>query len=518
MECKRRPDFSESFSLSHFMMRIGIISIQHESNTFLGRPTTIDHFRADALLTGEDIRTAYGGSRHEVGGFFEGLIQANMSAVPILLALATPGGVIGAETFDQLMQMVNDGLDRVGSLDGLLVAPHGAAVSEQHRDADGYWLTMVRQRVGHIPIICTLDPHANVSDRMIRSCDATVAYRTNPHVDQYETGLQAADILTRTICGEIRPVQAIARPPVAISIDRQETAAEPCLGLYRLAEEMIHRPGAITDSVILGFPYADVYEMGSSIIVVCDAQRSMARELADEAAMWLYNHRGDFATVSIAPDEAVRQAERGPGPVCLLDMGDNVGGGAPGDGTLLAHALQSSAVGRSLVCLFDPQAVRQATDAGAGASLRLKMGAKTDDLHGPPFEAQVTVEKLLDGKFTETKARHGGRTGYDMGPTAVVSAQGGVTVILNSLRTPPFSLKQVTHCGVDPAAFDAIVAKGVNAPIAAYSGVCRRFIRVDTPGVTCADMCRLNYTHRRTPLFPFEDVLIPDERVRRMVE
>jgi microcystin degradation protein MlrC len=488
------------------MMRIGIISLQHESNTFLGSPTTIDQFHADALLVGEDIRAAYGGSRHEVGGFFESLIRSNMSAVPILLALATPGGVITGDTFEQLMKIINDGLDLVGPLDGLLVAPHGAAVSEHHRDADGYWLDMVRQRVGDIPIVCTLDPHANVSDLMTRSCDATVTYRTNPHVDQHETGLLAAGILARTLCGEIEPVQAIARPPVAISIDRQETSVEPCLELYRQVDEMIDRPSVISGSVILGFPYADVNEMGSSFIVVCDGQRSMASELADRASTWLYNHRDEFATGSIDLDEAVRQAEQGPGPVCLLDMGDNVGGGSPGDGTLLTHALQASAVGRSLVCMCDPESVRRAADAGSGASLRLKMGGKTDDLHGLPFDAEVTVERLVDGRFNESEVRHGGRTGYDMGPTAVVTAGGGVTVILNSLRIPPFSLKQVTHCGVDPLGFDAIVAKGVIAPVAAYSGVCRRFIRVNTPGATCADMCRFNYTHRRAPLFPFEDV------------
>lgn len=492
--------------LSDFMKRIGIISIQHESNTFLGSPTTLEHFRADALLVGEDIRTAYGGSRHEVGGFFEGLAQANMSAVPILLALATPSGVITGDAFEQLMKMINDGLDGAGPLDGLLVAPHGAAVSEDHRDADGRWLAMVRQRVGDIPIICTLDPHANVSDQMISSCDATVAYRTNPHVDQHETGMRAANILIRTICGEIKPVQAIARPPVAISIDRQDTSAEPCLALCRHTDELHQQPGVISGSVILGFPYADVHEMGASFIVVCDGQRSKASELAGQAAMWIRDHRDDFVTDSIDLDEAVRQAEQGPGPVCLLDMGDNVGGGSPGDGTLLARALASSVISRSLVCLCDPESVHQAADAGTGARIRLKMGGKTDDQHGPPLEAEVMVERLVDGQFTESEVRHGGRTGYDMGKTAVVSTDGGITVILNSLRVPPFSLKQVTHCGVDPSAFDVIVAKGVIAPVAAYSGVCKRFIRVNTPGVTCADMCRFSYTHRRTPLFPFENV------------
>lgn len=500
------------------MMRIGIISIQHESNTFVSRPTALDDFRSDALLVGKDIRDAYGNARHEVGGFFEGLARSNLCAVPILLALATPGGVIKAEAFEHLMRMLRDGLDKAGPLDGVLVAPHGAAVSEQYRDADGYWLSVVRQHVGQVPIICTLDPHANVSDQMIRSCDATVAYRTNPHIDQFETGLQATHILTRTLCGEIRPVQAIARPPVAISIDRQNTSAEPCLGLYRMADEMLDHSGVVSNSVLLGFPYADVHEMGTSIIVVCDGLRSLAGELADEAAMWLYDHCDDFAFDSLEVNDAVRDAAEGPGPVCLLDMGDNVGGGSPGDGTVLAEAACSLVRASTLACLYDPDAVREVTAAGVGARLRLKMGGKSDGLHGDPLDAEVKVVRLFDGKFTETKVRHGGRTGYDMGPTAVVSTDHGLTIILNSHRVPPFSLGQITSCGVDPTVFDLIIAKGVNAPIAAYKDVCQRFIRVNTPGVTCADMNRLEYKHRRRPLFPFEDIKITGERVGRAIE
>jgi len=231
----------------------------------------------------------------------------------------------------------------------------------------------------------------------------------------------------------------------------------------------------------------------------------MAREHANRLALWLLHHRNDYACRSISTDEAIREAAHGPTPVCLLDMGDNVGGGGPGDGTILAHALESADYGRSLVCLYDPQAVQKALDAGVGAKISLSMGAKTDHLHGRPLVRDVTVVSQHKGRFTEPDVRHGGRTGYDMGPTAVVSTDLGTTVILTTHRVPPFSLKQVTSCGINPVDFHTIVAKGVNAPLAAYRDTCPRFIRVDTPGVTSADMLRLEFVHRRRPLFPFED-------------
>jgi microcystin degradation protein MlrC len=185
-------------------------------------------------------------------------------------------------------------------------------------------------------------------------------------------------------------------------------------------------------------------------------------------------------------------------------MGDNVGGGSPGDGTALAHALFRRPLTPACVCLYDPESVRQATAAGAGNRVRLRAGGKTDDLHGPPLEADFTVRGLCDGRFTEPEARHGGLTSFDQGPSAVVESDNGLTLLLTSRRMVPFSLRQLTGCGLDPARFRVLVAKGVHAPVAAYAPVCKHLLRVDTPGVTTADLTRLAYRRRRRPMYPFE--------------
>jgi microcystin degradation protein MlrC len=487
-------------------MRVGIIAIQHESNTFLPVATTLAHFQADALLTGSAIAGRYGQAHHEVGGFMAGLDKAGIEAVPLLLALATPGGTIDEPTFSELMAMLIEQLDDAGALDGLLVAPHGAGVASPQRDMDGYWLTLVRDRMGSdMPIICTLDPHANVSDRMIAACDATITYRTNPHMDQRAVGLQAADLMARTLEGRIKPTQALVRPAVTISIDRQETAAQPCKVMYDLAGTIRQRPDVLSSSIALGFPYADVEEMGSSFIVVTDNDPAAAGQHAQELADYLWDNRDDFACHLTDIDAAVGDVAATGQRICLLDMGDNVGGGSPGDGTILAHALGRAKIENTFVCLYDPAAAQQARAAGQGANVELHMGGKTDDKHGPPLSATVTVQSVHDGYFEEPKPRHGGRTRYDMGPTAIVTGPGQMTIMLISQRVPPFSLEQLLSCGLHPRSFKAIIAKGVNAPIAAYSEVCDRFIRVNTSGVTCADMTLLAYEHRRHPLFPFPD-------------
>lgn len=488
-------------------MRVGILAIQHESNTFLSQPTTMDSFRHDALLTGEAIRATYGASFHEVGGFFAALEEAALIAVPLLMACATPCGRITRETAETLIAMALEQLDACGPLDGLLVAPHGAAVSELADDFDGHWLTLIRERLGkQIPIVCTLDPHANVSSRMIAAVNATIAYRTNPHMDQHATGMAAGRLLARTLRGEITPTQAHAAPPVAISIDRQHTSAEPCASLYELANQLQQSRSVLSNSVLLGFPYADVAELGSGFIVVTDNDPALAQRYADQLAQSLIDRRQEFSCGLWEIEAALDQTASLPGPVCLLDVGDNVGGGSPGDGTALARAIELRPLPNSFVCLRDPEAVQAAMAAGAGAQVELAMGGKDDPLQGPPLRAAVRVVSLQEGRFSESQPRHGGRVAYDLGQTAVVTTPAGTTIQLISQRVPPFSLQQLLHFGIDPTQFQAIVAKGVNAPLAAYGEVCREFLRVNTPGVTCADMTQLDFQRRRRPLFPFEEI------------
>jgi microcystin degradation protein MlrC len=487
-------------------MRVGIIAIQHESNTFLAAPTTLADFERDLLLRGAEVRRLEP-SHHEVGGFFAGLTDAAMEAVPIIAVRAIPSGTVTADTLTQLLGILHSELDRAGPLDGLLVAPHGAMVSGPEPDADGFWLSGLRQRFGpKFPIIGTLDPHGNLSQRMIDATDALIAYRTNPHLDQRQRGIDAATLLARTLRGEVSPTQAAALSQLAINIERQRTSEPPCLAQYQYADEMLRRPKVLSNSLMLGFPYADVREMGSAVIVVTDNDRQLARGFAKEWSDLLWSRRQEFIGELIAISEAVERAATLPGPVCLLDMGDNVGGGSPGDGTLIANALHQQKQGPAFACLFDPESVGRAETAGVGSRVRLRVGGKTDDLHGPPLEADFTVLGLYDGRFDESQPRHGGFLKFDQGRTAVVRTDSDLTVMLTSRRVPPFSLRQLTAFGVEPAKFRALVAKGVHAPVAAYAPVCKHMIRVNTPGVTTADLSRLEFRRRRRPLFPFESI------------
>jgi microcystin degradation protein MlrC len=500
--------------------RVGIVALLQESNTFLAGRTALEHFQADLLATGEAVRTALAGAHHEVGGFFAGLDAAGIEAVPILAARAIPYGTMTAACLDALLALLQEGLDAAGPLDGVLVAPHGATVSEAVADVDGHWLSLLRGRVGGIPIIGTIDPHANLSPAMIEATDALTAYRTNPHVDQRDRGLEAAWLMQQTLRGRVSPTQAAAFPPLAINIECQNPAAVPCLAHYEAAAALragfaggppagaVARGTVLSTSLVLGFPYADVPEMGSAAIVVTNDDPEAARGHAAALGAGLWAARDSFRPALESIDTALDRAATLAGPVCLLDMGDNVGGGSPADGMALPRAILARTLGASLACVCDPAAASAATAAGPGARLQLAVGGHAPEWAGDPASQPVAAEwrvvATTDGRFTESQPRHGGATSFDQGPTAVLAHERGLMVMVTTRRMAPFSLAQLRHAGLDPAAFHLLVAKGVHAPVAAYAEVCANFIRVNTPGVTTADLSRLAYRHRRRPLHPFE--------------
>ena len=486
--------------------RVGIVGLLQESNTFIAGVTTRAHFEADLLLHGEAIREAMAGAPHEVGGFFAGLDEAGIEAVPLFLARALPYGVIKKEDFEGLVAELLEAVESAGPLDGYLAATHGATVAEGYPDADGEWLTRLREEIGEgTPLIATLDPHANLTPAMVAATDAIVAYSTNPHLDQRETGKKAASLMARTLAGEIAPVQAAAYPPLAINIQCQNTSVEPLASFYAEAAALFSQPGLLGGSVILGFPYADVELMGSAVLVLGDGPEALTKtqETADALAAILWERRSDFDQFFLGMDEALdRVAKSRERPVVLLDMGDNVGGGSPADSTAIIQAWrQRGDTTRLFACLHDAAAAGLAGEAGVGAIIETAVGDPAD-----PVRGRFLVRSLSDGIFHEAEARHGGFSVFDQGATALLSEEGGGLVLMvTTRRMAPFSLAQLTSNGVEPESFDCLIAKGVIAPMAAYGPVARGgFLHVDSPGVTRADMTKLAYRHRRVPLFPFE--------------
>lgn len=485
------------------MLRVAVGGIMHESNTFVSIPTDLEAF---AVSTGDQIRPTWGPTFHEMAGFLAGCDQLDLTVVPTLMASATPAGTVTARAFDALTDELCSRIQSAGALDGVLLAVHGAMVSAGHPDGDGEIIRRVRETIGpDVPLVVTHDFHANVSPRMVAGANATVIYKTNPHLDQRARGIQAAEVMNRILRHGVVPVQHLAAPPMVWNILHQYTRHEPLASILREAAEWEARPEFLAVNVAAGFPYADVEEMGPSVVVATDNRPDLAREVSELLATRLWDEREKIRIAIPEPAEAVRLASASAQtPVILVEFGDNIGGGSPGDCTFVLEEMVRQEAPGGVCVLYDPENAAVCAAAGIGEGVTLEVGGKKDASSGKPVPLRGRVKSLHDGRFRETEARHGGQTDWDQGLTAVVELPTGTLVVLNSRRTAPMSLHQLTSLGIRPELQQMIVVKAAIAYRAAYEPIAGSIQEVDSPGVTAVNPVRFTYHRRRRPLWPLD--------------
>ncbi len=484
-------------------MRLALLGYFHETNTFAATPTDYARF---GILRGDEIVREHGEAQSTVAGFLEAGRQPGVEVVPLMFASTAPSGMITAEAFERIAGELLELLASRGPWDGVLLALHGAAVSEEHHDADGEVAARVRALVGPgVPIGIALDLHANLTPRLVEQATVTVLYRTNPHLDARVRARECADLVARTVRGEVRPVQAIETPPLVVNIVKQCTDEEPMRGLMRDVETVLARPGMLSASAVMGYPYADVPEMGMSFVAVHDGDEGAARVAARWLARRAWDRRAEYVGHTPGPEEALRAALAAPRtPVVLMDVGDNIGGGSPGDSTILLAAARRLGVRGYLQSLYDPEAVAACAAAGVGETVTLAVGGKTDDRHGEPVTVTGRVRVLADGRFEDPRPTHGGFRFYDAGTTAVLETSDDHTLVLTSQRLGNTSIEQMYSLGIRPEGKRVVVAKGVHSPRPAYAPIAAEIVMVNTPGVTSSDLGAFDYHHRRRPLYPFE--------------
>jgi microcystin degradation protein MlrC len=485
--------------------RVGILGFMHESNTFANTVTTRTQFEEAFLHFGSDLVTAWKDAHHELGGFIEGCAACDLEIVPIAAAWATPSGPVTREAYESILSELLESVKAAGALDGILLALHGAMVCEDIDDADGETLERLRSLLGPgVPIVLSLDMHGNISPRMAEIPDAIVAYRSYPHIDQRARGVDCARLMAKILDGTLVPHVIHVKLPLLIHIVQQYTGSGPMAELYAELERIEEQPGIANVSLLPGYIYADVPFMGVSVIVVANGDPAIAEATAGFFATTVYERRDALNAGLPSVEEAVAEAVATRGTVCLMDSGDNIGGGGPGDSTILFAALREAGAERICAVLYDPAAVRDCVRAGEGGGVNFSVGAKTDHEHGQPVAIEGTVIRLHDGHFVEEHPRHGGTRDYDQGKTAVIQTVDGHTMVLNSLRVMPTSLEQLLSLGIDPKAMGSIIVKGVTAPRAAYDPIAAKTICVDTPGVTRAGPEAFVYHKRPHPLYPLD--------------
>jgi len=468
--------------------RVAIAGIKHETNTFSTVKTKLEDY---SPLYGQEIIDFYDGTRTEIGGFIDTLREARIEIIPTIAASATPAGPINRKDLEHMIETVLKGIREAGKVDGVLLALHGAMVAQGIPEAEGTILKAVRDLVGpSTPIIITLDLHALISQMMIDNCDAVFGYDTNPHIDMYKRGREAAETMAATLKGEIRPVVAHKKVPMMPPTINQRTTEGPMTKLLERAFQMEEDPRVINACLFPAFPYADVERVGSAAVVVTDDDPVLAQELADELGDLFWSLRDEFLKPLTPIPEAVRRAIEAPeGPVILADVADNPGGGAPGDGTeILRELIRQGAKNVGIATIKDPEAVRRAEEAGVRGTLTMEIGGKTDGFHGEPIRVTATVRTLTDGHFIRKAGGVGVRV--NVGKTAVIDVD-GIEIILTERSHAPNDPEIYRRNGIEPTDKKTLVLKSRGHFRAAYEPFSK-------------ELSWFTYTNVPRPLWPLD--------------
>ena len=482
----------------------------HETATFIDRPTRqADFAHGLGLFRGREIVERFTGANMCPGGFLEAAATAGFDLVPLLWTFAYPSGLIERAAYDELLQELLERLRQAeeadGPVDGVLLDLHGAMVVEGIDDADGHVIETVRRAIGpDRPLVVTTDLHANHTPRRVRFADAVVGYDTYPHVDMAARGAEAGRLIARAARGEVRPCAAIRQLPLFWSTSRQVTAHPPMNELMDRVHELESRTGMLSVTVATGFQWADVPDVGASVIAVADGDRAVAQQAADELGAWIWERRERWIAPRLSVREALAAGEQaGKFPIFLADHADNTGGGSPGDSTEILHTFRELGLRDALLLyLVDAEAAQAARAAGVGARLKLSLGGRSSPVQGPPIDVEAEVVAVTDGAFAYDGPMYAGLTG-SMGPSAWLRFD-GLSVVVVTVREQPLDPAFARTLGIDCRTMKYVAVKSAAHFRSGFEKLAGSIYNVDAQAILTHDWGTLPYRTRSRKVYPLE--------------
>jgi microcystin degradation protein MlrC len=491
-------------------MRIAIGQLWQESNTFNPIPTTRADFEQFGFLRGTELVEQMADT-NELGGFIQSLRRwrERPEIVGLVRLPAWPSGAATFNTFTWIRQEMTDALRRALPVDAVLLALHGALVAEQAPDVEGEVLHAFREIIGpSAPLVATLDLHANITERMVRSADALVLYHTAPHIDVFETGQRGAAVLRRILVDGARPVTAFQKMPLVVPAERANTQdpASVSYGLRERLQALEREPGILSAGLATVQPWLDIPEMGSSVVVVSEGDRGRAHKMCENLAAEVWRRRREYLPELVSVADGVRAAHEEPeGLVVLSDSADATTSGSTGDSTaVLRELLKYDWPQPALVTLVDADVVELARRHGVGAEMTTEVGGKRDPRSSLPLRVTAQVRQLFEARFV--LSGHLARNlSIDMGLSAVLRC-GQVHVVVTSRSGPHFAPQLFQTAGLDPFAARVLVAKSPCGFRAAYAPQARKILVVRAPG--CAPSDFWNYPYRKIPrpMWPWDEM------------
>jgi microcystin degradation protein MlrC len=482
--------------------------IKHETNTFSPVPTPLSRFFRGApdILEGERAIRAYENTDSGLGGYIEVARRVGAEIVVPVAAESWPSGPASSDTHEALCKRVLDQVRR-GGFDAILLDLHGAMVAEGVEDAEGDLLRRLREIDPKTPVAVTLDMHANIYADIVDHATVISGFHTYPHVDIREAGVRAANVIVRTLKGEIKPVMTWASKPMLPHVMCQGTHAEPNKSLQERCKQL-EAGGVLAASVFVGFPHADIREAGLSAVVCTDGNLAQAEQYRDELLDRAWNDRAKWV---FHPEPLVPTITRAKaiehGPVVLLDHFDNTGSGGTMDTTaVLAEVLRQELDNVVFYAICDPQAAREAAAAGVGNPITLTLGGKVamPAIKQPSEPLTVTgrVKLVFDGVYLNRGPMYRG-VRNDTGLTVVIDT-GQVEIVVVSRHQEPFDINCLLSAGIDPLQKRYVVLKSRVHWRAGFSDMATDVIECTGVGVTTSDYGQLEFKHVRRPIYPLD--------------
>jgi len=480
-------------------MRVFSGGIATETNTFAPMPTGMATFRD---------RGYYPAGKHPDQMFyFAGPLWAarlkgrprGWDLVEGLSAGAQPSGTTTRVCYEALREELLADLRAALPVDMVLLGLHGAMVADGYDDCEGDLLQRVRAIVGPSVVLgAELDPHCHLTPAMVESADLLIAYKEYPHTDVLERAAELVDLCAAIVEKRIRPVAAVVDCEMIVTV---HTSREPARSFVDRIQAMEGQDGVLSVSIAHGFPWGDVPEMGTKVLVYTDGDeakaQALARRLADELIGMRERLQPPNPSIDDALDEAL--ASRA-GTVVISDGADNPGGGAASDATFFLRRIVERGIrGVAIGPFWDPVAARVAIEAGAGARLPLRIGGKVSPLSGDPLDLECTV-KAVRHEHVQTGLSN---TRVEMGDCALVESQ-GVEILLCSLRNQAMGTDLFTGIGCDLAAQRIVVVKSSQHFHASYAKIAARVIYAAAPGAVTLDLRTLPYRKVRRPKWPLD--------------
>jgi microcystin degradation protein MlrC len=487
------------------MTRALIGGFMHEVHTFVDGALSLDDMRRNGYVATGPEMFAAAGSGQEIHGARDVAQAHGVELVPARMAF----GGVGPRIADEAYAYLRDGiLDRarneVGWLDGVYLSLHGASATESEDDPEGALLSAVREIVGpDVPIVASFDLHCHMTDRMVDAADALIAYRTIPHLDFFETGQRAMQLLVDAMAGRTRPVVRQRKLRMMASAERHDTNHGPMVDIMAHARTLEARPGILAVTVTPTQPWMDVPELGWSVTVVADGDPALAQDAADELAWRLWGRRERFLVHKTPVADAVAQAIAHDGsPVILADGADSPSAGGNADGNdLLRELLRIGYAGDALLTVVDPGAAATCMASGIGGQVTVPLGGSLTPAFYAPVQVTGEVVTLRDGRYLhEVPVRP-----MDVGPSAVVRLQGtGIRVLVTTRKGFQLDESIYHQAGLDPRRAKMVLVKSAGGFRGVYEAFASLIIEMDTDGLCTHDLPRLPFGKIPRPMWPWD--------------